>query len=81
MVLTARMCGDASLTVWCILRVIVFCLFSLVMLWIMSSVFGIRVTSIIIDRALHSSELDRLLIFSVRKVSAVEKEMKKILFV
>lgn len=57
-----------------------FCLFSLVFLWIMSSVFGIRVTSIIIDRALHSFGLDGLLIFSVREVSAVEKEMKKILF-
>lgn len=58
-----------------------FCLFSLVMLWIMSSVFGIQVTSIIIDCALHSSELDGLLIFSVREVSSVEKEMKRILFV
>lgn len=47
----------------------------------MSSVFGIRVTSIIIDCALHSSGLDGLLNFSVREASAVEKEMKKILFV
>lgn len=84
LVLFANMCGDASLTVQIHSRGCMFCLlicfmFSLVMSRIMSVVLAPEGISVVMDFALISSVVDRLLMYW--ESEACGKEMKMILLV